>query len=116
MAIETLVITGASTNGCAETNARDAADRGYNCFLVDDGCATKQGRLHEATMQNFELFCGKRVMTAEIIEQLSVLLKNKGGEGRIIRCPPLSRTLCLARALLFERYGLIGSINGESER
>lgn len=81
MALETLVMTGASTNGCVETNARDAADRGYNCFLVDDGCATKQGHLHEATMQNFELFCGKVVMTAEIIEQLSVLLKNKGERG-----------------------------------
>lgn len=78
MEIENLVITGAATNACVESNARDAADRGYKCFLVDDGCATKQGHLHEATMQNFELFFGKVVMTTEIIEQLSVLLGSKG--------------------------------------
>lgn len=81
MRIENLVITGAGTNACVETTARDAADRGYNCFLVDDGCATKQGHLHEATMQNFELFFGKVVTTDEIIEQLSALLKNKGTRG-----------------------------------
>ena len=70
MAIETLVITGAATNGCVETTARDAADRGYHCFLVDDGCATKNQELHDGTLRNFELLFGKVVTTEEIVREL----------------------------------------------
>ncbi len=75
MNIENLVFTGAATNGCVETTARDAADRGYNCFLVDDGCATKNQELHDGTMRNFELLFGKVVTTQEVIKELASLLK-----------------------------------------
>lgn len=36
MGVDTLVITGVSTNCCVETTARDAADRGYACAIVDE--------------------------------------------------------------------------------
>ena len=38
--VENLVITGVGTDICVETTARDAADRGYKCILVEDACAT----------------------------------------------------------------------------
>jgi nicotinamidase-related amidase len=79
LGVETLVITGGATNGCVETTARDAADRGYNCFLVDDGCVTKNQELHDGTMRNFELLFGKVSTTQEVIDELSRLLQEKKG-------------------------------------
>ncbi|MBI2986368.1 MAG: cysteine hydrolase [Deltaproteobacteria bacterium] len=74
MNIENLVFTGAATNGCVETTARDAADRGYNCYLVDDACATKNQDLHDSTMRNFGLLFGKVITTDEMIKELDALL------------------------------------------
>lgn len=38
--IKTLIFTGVATNMCVESTFREAADRSYNCIIVDDGCAT----------------------------------------------------------------------------
>jgi len=77
MAIETLVITGVSTSACVETTARDAADRGYNCLLVDDACAAKNQELHDGTMRNFELFFGRVVTTRRTIEEFSLQVNRR---------------------------------------
>src|SRR5262249_1868626 len=39
LGISSLVVGGVVTNVCVETTARDAADRGYQVVLLDDGCA-----------------------------------------------------------------------------
>ena len=70
MGIDSLVIVGVLTNACVETTARDAADRGYNCILVEDGCASFEQASHEATLRSFARIFGK-VMTTE--EALSLL-------------------------------------------
>ena len=36
--VEQLLFTGISTNSCVEGTARDAADRGFRCVIVEDGC------------------------------------------------------------------------------
>lgn len=73
LGIQSLVITGVATNACVETTARDAADRGYKCILVDDACATIQGQeAHDMTMRNFALLFGKVMPTPAVIEFLHV--------------------------------------------
>jgi len=62
------------TNVCVETTARDAADRGYDIVLLDDGCAAFSPEIHEATLLSFQGPFG-RVRTAD-----EVLLLLKGGE------------------------------------
>ncbi|MBI4636451.1 MAG: isochorismatase family protein [Candidatus Rokubacteria bacterium] len=62
--VEQLALVGVSTNSCVEGTARDAADRGYRCVLVEDGCAAASQRLHDATCENFQRLLG-RVATAE---------------------------------------------------
>ena len=57
--IEQLVFTGVSTNSCVEGTARDAADRGYRCVLVEDGCGAASQRLHDATCENFKRLLGR---------------------------------------------------------
>ena len=71
MGIGSLVITGVATNSCVEITARDAADRGYNCILVEDACADKSRDAHEMTMITFARVYGKVMTTQEVIEYLA---------------------------------------------
>jgi biuret amidohydrolase len=65
-----LVITGISTNSCVETTARDAADRGYRCVLVDDGCGAAREELHQATLVSFRRLFGRVATTDEVLCEL----------------------------------------------
>lgn len=71
MGIDGLVITGVATNVCVEITARDAADRGYNCVLVNDACACKHQDAHDMTMINFARSYGKVMSTTEVIDYLA---------------------------------------------
>jgi nicotinamidase-related amidase len=59
--VETLVICGISTNCCVETTARDAADRGYACVVVDEGCADYDAAAHDASLRAFHFNFGRVV-------------------------------------------------------
>jgi len=63
--ISTLVITGVVTSACIETTARDAADRGYACALVDDAMADYDPDMHRATLKAFALNFGRVVASAD---------------------------------------------------
>lgn len=65
MGLTSLVITGVVTSACVETTARDAADRGYDCILVSDGCADYDSDMHEATLKAFSLNFGRVVESAD---------------------------------------------------
>lgn len=70
MGIDSLVIVGVVTNACVETTARDAADRGYNCILVDDGCASYEEISHNMSLRSFARLFGKVMSTDNIISLL----------------------------------------------
>lgn len=61
---EFIVMGGILTNNCVEATARDAADRGYNVVLAEDGCGTLNDEAHFATYKTFARSYGK-VETAE---------------------------------------------------
>ena len=63
-----LCFTGVSTNSCVEGTARDAADRGFQCVIVEDGCGAASADLHDATCRNFARLLG-RVATAREVER-----------------------------------------------
>lgn len=69
--IRDLLIGGVATNACVESTARDAADLGYRCTLVDDACAAFDSALQEATMRTYSESFGLVRMTDELIELLS---------------------------------------------
>jgi len=48
--IDTLVITGVTTNVCVQSTLREAIDRGFECITLADCCATSEMALHEATL------------------------------------------------------------------
>ncbi|MEE8472353.1 MAG: isochorismatase family cysteine hydrolase [Dehalococcoidia bacterium] len=70
MKIDFLVITGVATHACVETTARDAADRGYRCVLVDDATATFTQGLHDATLRSFATLFGRVANTEEVCTEL----------------------------------------------
>jgi biuret amidohydrolase len=72
LGIQDLVITGISTNSCVETTARDAADRGYRCVLVDDGCGAAREELHQATLTSFRRLFGRVAMTEDVLRELEI--------------------------------------------
>ena len=53
MGAEYLLVTGVATNACVESTARDASDRGYWTYLVDDACGAFDPESHAATLRNF---------------------------------------------------------------
>jgi nicotinamidase-related amidase len=68
--VEQLVFTGISTNSCVEGTARDAADRGFRCLLVEDGCGAASQALHDATCANFARLLGRVATSAEVLAEL----------------------------------------------
>jgi len=63
--IETLVFTGVNTNCCVETTARDAADRGYGCVIVDEGTADYDQEAHDASLRAFYFNYGRIVRSVD---------------------------------------------------
>jgi nicotinamidase-related amidase len=53
-----------------EGTARDAADRGFRCLLVEDGCGAASQALHEATCANFARLLGRVASSAEVLGEL----------------------------------------------
>lgn len=68
--VEQLLFTGISTNSCVEGTARDAADRGFRCVIVEDGCGAASAALHEATCANFARLLGRVAASAEVLAEL----------------------------------------------
>ena len=67
---ERLYLAGVSTNMCAETTAREAADRGHLVTVVEDACGTTHEDLHQITMRNFQRLFGRVRSSADALQEL----------------------------------------------
>lgn len=68
--IETLLMTGVTTNVCVETSARDGFNRNYDIILVEDCCGAHDEAEHEATLINIRKYFGKVATAQSVIEKL----------------------------------------------
>jgi nicotinamidase-related amidase len=75
----TLVFTGVTTEACVETTARDAADRGYECLIVEDATGTFDQDIHRASLRTFEMTYGLVESSEAILRRVAGL----GGDGRV---------------------------------
>jgi len=66
--IETVVVTGVSTNVCVESTAREAFENNYYVFVPRDAVASWDAELHAATLRNVEARLGHVTSIAEVIE------------------------------------------------
>jgi nicotinamidase-related amidase len=55
-----------------DLTARDAADRGYTSFVVEDAVAEDQQVYHDASLEQFARLFGSVTTTAEIEERVSL--------------------------------------------
>jgi nicotinamidase-related amidase len=67
--IDTLIVTGTTTNCCCESTMRDAMQMGYHVLFVQDGNATRGDEVHNASLANMLLF-GDVVTADEAIARI----------------------------------------------
>ena len=72
-AIESLILTGITTEVCVSSTLRDAIDRGYRCFTVGDACASTDQTLHDSALAMIAVeggIFGEVLSVAELTAQL----------------------------------------------
>jgi ureidoacrylate peracid hydrolase len=65
--VENLIFTGATTNVCVESTARDAYMHDYHVVVVSDLTATYSQAAHEATLHNIRRAFGRVATSEEIL-------------------------------------------------
>lgn len=75
--LDTLILAGVMTNSCVEMTARDAADRGYKCVVVEDACATLTQEMHEAVLKTFTFLYGKVQETEAVLAEIRRALEQR---------------------------------------
>ncbi len=70
LGVETIVVTGVSTNNCVETTAREASDRGFGVVMVSDATGTCSEEMQSTTMKGFSRLWGRVASTEEVIAEL----------------------------------------------
>jgi ureidoacrylate peracid hydrolase len=66
--IDTLIVTGALTNCCCESTARDAMQMNYKLIFVSDANAALTDAAHNATLDNMCMLFADVRPTAEVLE------------------------------------------------
>lgn len=69
--IDTLVVTGLTTDCCVDSTTRDAFHRDFHTFVVSDACASFDPGLHEATLNALRLHTSLLVTTDAVVEAWS---------------------------------------------
>lgn len=72
--IETLIITGVTTEVCVSSTLRTAVDFGYRCITVSDACASGDPALHEAALAMIAVeggIFGEVATTASVVKRFA---------------------------------------------
>ena len=85
--VDTLVITGISTDCCVDSTARDAFHRDYHVFVVSDACAAYDEGLHAASLNVLQMHCALLVTSAAVIGTWRVTIDP--AEAAVSRARPL---------------------------
>ncbi len=75
MGVEYILFAGVSTNMCVGTTARDAADRGYHCLLIEDCCGAAQNEYHRWEIVNFQRLFGRVDSSDNVMAEIMRNLK-----------------------------------------
>ncbi len=65
--IDTLVMTGLTTDCCVDSTTRDAFHHDFHTFVVSDACASLDPGLHEATLNALHLHTSLLVTTEAVV-------------------------------------------------
>lgn len=73
--ISNLILCGVVTDACVFSTMKDACDKGYDCLLVNDACATAEKDIHDAIIKSVTLeggICGAAATTKQVVEMLQM--------------------------------------------
>lgn len=65
--IDTLVVTGISTDCCVDSTTRDAFHHGFHTFVVSDACAAFEDDLHVHSLKALMLHCSLLTTSAAVV-------------------------------------------------
>lgn len=71
--IDTLVVAGLTTECCIDSSVREAFERDYHVFVVEDATACHEAGLHEAALKALWLNCAQIVTTGQIVDAWKTL-------------------------------------------
>jgi nicotinamidase-related amidase len=69
--VDSIVVTGISTEVCCESTARSAFHREFQVAFVSDATATRTGEAHNATLKAIDNYFGRVLTTDELLSELS---------------------------------------------
>ena len=69
LGVDTVIVTGLTTDVCVTQAARELADRGFSAIVVEDACTTLSEEMHRGALQAFNIAFG-RVKTAREVMDL----------------------------------------------
>ena len=69
--VDSVVVTGLTTDVCVAQAARELADRGFRAVIAEDACTTISEEMHRSALQAFNIAFGRVQSTNEIIELLA---------------------------------------------
>lgn len=82
LGIDTLIVSGVTTNACVDSTVRDAYFRGLDVVVVSDAVAAFEPHLHASTLENLGLLFGAVASSAEVLEGLGVDARGRGRNRR----------------------------------
>jgi nicotinamidase-related amidase len=71
LGIDSVVVTGLTTDVCVTQTAREMADRGFTTVIVTDACTTLSEEMHRGALQAFNIAFGRVRTTDELLELLA---------------------------------------------
>ena len=71
LGIESLIVTGLTTDVCVSQTARETADRGFQVIVAEDACTTLSEEMHRGALQCFQIAFGRVRKTDEILALLT---------------------------------------------
>jgi nicotinamidase-related amidase len=70
MEVDTLIITGVSTDICVQHNVADAFFRGFKSYVVTDGTAAFDEDVHQSTLDYMKKTYGAEIVNSEQVKKL----------------------------------------------
>jgi nicotinamidase-related amidase len=71
LGVNSLIVTGLTTDVCVTQTAREMADRGFQVLIAEDACTTLSDEMHKGALQCFSIAFGRVRSTEAVMKLLS---------------------------------------------